>query len=134
MAEKQQNSRGGGDWSRAIARIDVMEDDPDRHVGPQIDAAVRECVKAAKKTGKKSSVNVKLTFHPGTDARIEISADVKKALPQPPSAKVVAYADLLAGTLHDFDPQRADRGLPGVTAAPPGRAPAPAEAAGGDAE
>lgn len=109
----------GNDWNRAIARIDSMEDDPERHIALQIDRAVREAVQAAKRTGKKSSVSVKISFTPGPDRRIELSSEVKKTLPAPPTSKVSAYANPDDGSLHDFDPFKAEGGLPGITAAPP---------------
>ncbi len=93
----------GNIFDQTVKEIDATESDPARHLSVQIDAKLREAIRAAKSSGKAAKVTVELKVGPGPDRRVQLSGSVKASLPNPPTNQVTLYADEDGG-IHRSDP------------------------------
>jgi hypothetical protein len=94
-----------GTFLEVIRAIDAAEVEPDKHCAVQMDDAVRDAIKAARKSGKAAEVTVKVKVTPGPERRVGLSVAVAKKLPMAPIQPVMRYADA-DGSLHDSDPEQ----------------------------
>lgn len=90
-------------FSQIIEAIDDAEVEPDRHVSIQLETSLKDAIHAARMSGKKAIVTVKVHVKPEHERRVQFSATVDAKLPRPSVSAATLFADDRC-QLHRSDP------------------------------
>lgn len=90
-------------FASIVEAIDSVETEAGRHLSIQIDATIRDAIRAAQTSGQPATVTIQLKAKSGPDRRMSFSATVNAKLPRPPVSAVTLYADA-EGNVHRSDP------------------------------